>query len=181
MELLDSSWDVSICCPGCHWGITMRENISPWLYAYRAFGCLRDTSWSNSLVWWQFTGRLNKKPARGPRATGSLSGDVASYRIAWAGALQTAAWKINLLTPQTELTHPPCLGASLRTPLISCPPFLSHSLFLPQPFFPSPCMLSAQLALFRSIAEPALRIFVFKDNSCLFHVEHRQLFIDWQT
>lgn len=166
MELLDSNRDISMCCPSCHWGITVRENISLWLYAYRAFGWLCDTSWSNSLVWWQFTGRLNKKPAWGPWGTSSLSLEsVASYRIAWAGP----TWKINLLPPQRELAHPLCLRASVHTPIISCP-LLSHCPLLP--FFislvVSPCMLSAQPVLFRSIAEPALGIFASKTTAVCF-------------
>lgn len=161
-EMLDSNWDVSICRPSCHWGITVRENISQWFYAYRPFGCLCDTSWSNSLVWWQFTGRLNKKPG-GLEQQAVSQETVASHRIVWAGASQTAAWKINLLAQKTQLKHPPGPRASSRHLLPSQSPQLSLSIFPLSfvPLFISP-VLSSQPTLFRSIIEPLLYIYASK-------------------
>lgn len=59
------------------WGrLSVRENISMWLLAYGAFGFLCDTSQNNSPVWWQFTGGLNKKSARGPQSASFTLGNT---------------------------------------------------------------------------------------------------------
>lgn len=103
---------------------------------------------------------------------------MASYRIAWAGPCKPPHEKLTCSLHRQSLHilpawEPPYTLPSSLALLFSS---LSHFFFY-QPSFYSPSlhlsyfslhMLSVQLVLFRSIAEPALRIFASKTTAVCF-------------
>lgn len=178
MESFDSNCDISICRLGCHRGITMTENTSRCLYAYKAFGCFCDTSWSNSPVWWQFTGRLNKKPASGPGQHALSWEAVAGCRIAWAGCCKPPHEKLTCSLHRQSLHIFPAWDPPYTFPLhplaLHSPPTLS--LPVSPPLVTSPCFLSTF-----TILHSSCYLDLWRNQRSVSSLQRQQLFVSCRT